>query len=284
MNTEPQESNPRPVARAPRWTGLTLALAAIALVMVLAPAAQAASLGGPATITIHAPYTGATSYQSTSTSSSGCGSGHVPRAPSFDATDGVASSSVRASAQACNPSAGDTGGAATFLEVMVPISVYNGNNWIHAKWTVKATVTAHVGAADCYLTNSTYSYCLSEAYASFDTYTYLIDQTNGSSWYVPANWGGVEAYSYVYDLCFEGNCSLSVTPNQHIAIDQSVNLALHADGLNASHSYVLETIFGQYASAYDYVYGGTLYAASEQASVSMAGSGNGATLDWITIH
>ncbi|MGA8663529.1 MAG: hypothetical protein WB809_00440 [Thermoplasmata archaeon] len=266
-----------------RWNTIGFALVAITGLLLVAPFAQAAS-SGPATITLKAPYTGVTLYTSTSSSSSGCGAGKVVRAPAFDASNGVGVFSVKADASSCAPLYGDTGGASAGLTVYVPVPVYSGNNVIHAKWTIQATITTRLGGANCLLTNTTYSYCLSESYADFGAYAYLYDETNGSYWFGDSNWAGDYAFADLYDICFYGNCSLTLTPNVHLSIDVPVTYSIHASGLVPSHVYVLEVSFQAYASVEDSAYQGTLSGASEIASVSMTGPGLGATLDSITIR
>ena len=266
-----------------RWSALTIALVGIAGLLILSPLAGASSAGHP-TITLTAPYTGVTTYASTSTSSSGCGMGKVPRAPSFDATTGVGGFSMKTDATSCGPFYGDSGGASAGLTVFVPIPAYSGNNVIHAKWTVKATVTSRIGGADCLLTSATYSYCISEAYSSLGAYAYLYDQTNGSYWFADSNWAGDYTFTELYDICYAGNCSLQLTPNVHLNVDVPVTFTVHAGGLDASHAYLLEVSFSGYASVYDSAYQGTLTGASEFASVAMAGPGLGATLNSVTIR
>ena len=129
-----------------RWGAITFALLGITGLLILSPLAQAAS-AGPATIVVKAPYTGATTYTSTSTSSGGCAVGKIVRAPFFDANTGKGGFFLASHASSCAPLYGDSGGASAGLTVYVPIPVYTGHDVIHAQWTIKAAVTARIDRA-----------------------------------------------------------------------------------------------------------------------------------------
>ncbi|MCI4373797.1 MAG: hypothetical protein L3K02_09195 [Thermoplasmata archaeon] len=263
--------------------GATCGIVGVALLLLLSPAAQATS-AGPAHITIKAPYTGSTGYRSSSSSSAGCGSGTIVRAPFFHPKAGGVGFSVRAHASACPPSYGDSGGASASELVTVPIPATTGNNIVHAKWSIDASLRSTIGAATCLLTNASYSDCYSTGYANLYGYAYLVDMTNGT-YYVPDNyWAGAYAESSFYAYCYAGNCSSAVTGNAHVALASSFDWTFHAHGLVASHSYVLEFSWYADAYAYDYTYLATLTGASESAAVAMAGPGLGATLESITVR
>jgi hypothetical protein len=286
METGRLGTNPRLGGTAPggwRWKGLSCGLVGIALLLVLAPAAQAAT-HGPVPITLKAPYVGSSSYVSTSVSAAGCGTAKIPHAPFFDATTGAGGFSLKAHAMACPPIYSDDGGASASVTVYVPIPAFTGNDVIHAKTSIQATLRAATGAATCALFNTTFSECYSSAYAELYGDAFLVDMTNGS-YFIPDNyWGGAFAESSFYTYCYAGNCSSSTTGNVHLNVATSFVWTFHAHGLIASHSYVLELYWSGSASAYDDVYLASLSGASEAASVAMAGPGLGATLTSITIR
>jgi hypothetical protein len=268
-----------------RWsmTGATCGLVGIALVLLLSPIAQAASVGGTH-IAIRAPFVGATGYSSSSSSSSGCGVGKIPHAPSFDATTGKVAYALRAHSASCSSGFGDSGSASAGETVTVPISVVSGNDVIHAMWTVNASVGSRIGAASCQLTNASYSYCYAESYAELSGYAYLYDVTNDSYWYSNNDWAGAATSSSFYAYCYGGNCSTSLTGSQHVSLATNVVWTFRPHGLDATHSYELVMSWYADVSAYDYSYLGALSGANESATVTMAGPGYGATLDSITIR
>jgi hypothetical protein len=265
-----------------RWSGLTLLLFGVVGLLVLSPIAQGAS-AGPSTVIIKAPYVGVLTYPSTSTSSSGCGAGKVVRAPFFTPSTGKSGFSIKAHADACAGLYGDSGGSSAALTLSVPIPAHSGTNVIHAKWTIQASVGARISVASCQLYNTTYSSCSVGAYSSLSAYAYLIDVTNDSYWFPTTTWAGVYASTSLYDACYGGNCSFSMTGNQHFSVNSAFVWTFHANGLNPSHVYQLQISWYSDASAYDYVYDGALSGASESASVNMAGPSFGAVLNWVSI-
>ncbi|MCI4343776.1 MAG: hypothetical protein L3J92_06665 [Thermoplasmata archaeon] len=286
MTNQPTETNLRANDRTPgrwRWNVATVGLLGIALILLVSPMAQAASVGG-ANITIRAPFAGATGSGGSSTSSSDCGAGRIVHQPMFWASTGLVSFSVRAHATSCTGAYGDSGSATASETVTVPIAVVTGNDVIHAKWTVDASIGARLGGASCTLTNSTYSYCYSEAYAELSGYAYLYDLTNGSYWWSTNYWSGAAASSSFYDYCYAGNCSTTVSGSQHVSIAANAVWNFRPHGLNSAHSYELVISWYADASAYDYTYLGMLTGASETGWVTMAGSGYGAWLDSITVR
>lgn len=265
-----------------RWPSLTFVLVGVAGLLLLAPISQAAA-GGPPMVILKAPFTGVTTYPSTSTSSAGCGTGKVVRAPFFIPTTGKGGFSEKAHATSCPGLYGDSGSASAGLTVSVPIPAHSGTNVIHARWTVDASVGAQIGGANCLLYNTSYSYCYLGSYSSLSGYAYLIDVTNNSYWFGTTAWPGVYASSSLFASCYFGNCSLNVTGNQHFSVKTTVTWSFHANGLNPSHVYVLEVDWYSGVSVFDYSYQATLTGASEAGSVIMSGPGSGATLNWITI-
>jgi len=261
----------------------TLTGIAIAGIFLLLPVAQAAT-ASPPTILLKAPYSGVTVSPSTSTSTSGCASGKVIRAPSFSAATGSTRFSVKASASSCPGPFGDSGAASAGLTLLVPIPVYSGNDVIHAKMTVDASLAARIGGANCLLFNLSFSYCYSSASAYLYGYAYLIDETSGFYYSSTSYWPGVDAYSSLYVSCYVGNCSVNLTAPMHITVSAPVSWTFDAAGLNAAHLFVLEVDLYSSVSAYDYAYDASFTGASEFANVLMSGPGLGATLNSITIR
>jgi len=286
MSDTPFESNLRSEERTPgQWKSgfATVGLLGIALILLVSPMAQAASVGGTNT-PMKAPFVGATGSGGTSTSSSDCGTGKIVHQPIFSASTGLVSFSVRAHAASCTGAYGDSGSATASETVTVPIAVVTGNDVIHAKWTVDASIGARLGGASCTLTNSSYSYCYSEAYAEMSGYAYLYDLTNGSYWWSTNSWSGPVASSSFYDYCYAGNCSTTVSGNQHVSVAGNAVWNFRPHGLNSAHSYELVISWYADVSAYDSTYLGTLSGASEAGWVTMAGPGYGAWLDSITVR
>jgi hypothetical protein len=280
------ESNPSSKGRsAVRWrlNVATVGLLGVALVLLVSPMAQAASAGA-ANTTIKAPFAGATGYGSTSTSNAGCGVGKIVHQPTFSASTGLASFSIRAHATSCAGGYGDSGSASAGETVTVPLSVVTGNDVIHATWTVDASVGARLGSTSCTLSNASYSYCYSETYAEMNGYAYLYDLTNGSYYASTNYWSGVAVSSSFYDSCYGGNCSTTVTGNQHVAIAGNVVWNFRPHAVNAAHSYELVMEWYADVSVYDYTYFGTLSGGTGTGWVTMAGPGYGAWLDSITVR
>jgi hypothetical protein len=286
MRTETTEKTPRTkITRSGglRWKGWSLALFGVALLLALAPAAQAAQ-NAPAHVTITAPFVGATGVQSQSTSSSGCGAGKVTHHPFFDAATGGVGFSARSHAMGCAPGYGDSGFAEASETVTVPITVPSGNDVIHAKWSIHATLSSSIGRALCTLLNAPFSDCSTEALSELSGYAYLEDATNGTYYSAENYYDGASTSSYLDAYCSYGNCTIDVAGNAHLAIATSFDWKFDAHGLVASHSYLLEFYWTGYSSASDYAYDASLTGASESASIAMAGPGLGATLESVTIR
>jgi hypothetical protein len=269
--------------RGTRWIGLSLGLVGVAALMFLAPIAQAAAPPIP-TITVTAPYSGVSTYPSSSLSNAGCGVGKIVHAPFFDPTTGTGGFSTKSHATECPGVDGDSGSSYASLTIGVPIPVYAGNNLIRANWDINALLVTHVGGLACNLENSTFSYCDSSAYAYLDGYAYIYDTTNDTYWFGSSTWAGVFASSSLSVYCFYGNCSLNLTGNVHDVISTTAVWTFHAHGLNPAHAYVLEFSWYSGTSVEDYTYDASMSGASEIASAAMAGPGLGATLTSITIR
>jgi len=266
-----------------KWKGVSLGLVGVALLLVLAPAAQAAT-AGPSHLTIKAPYVGATGFPSSSTSSYGCALGTVTHAPFFHPTTGGVGFSVRAHASSCLPTYTDSGSSSAGESIGVPIPAYTGNNIIHAKWSIDAMLKTSLGSPSCTLTNASYSYCFASASADLYGYAYLYDATNGTYWYPDNSWAGASVGSEISAFCYLGNCTSTFIGSAHLALATVMDWTFHAHGLVASHAYVLQFSWYADASASDYTYLATISGAYESASVSMAGPGLGATLESITVR
>ncbi|MCI4352559.1 MAG: hypothetical protein L3K14_04145 [Thermoplasmata archaeon] len=258
-------------------------LLGVALLLLLAPLAEATA-SGTALVTIKAPFTGATSYPSSSLSSAGCGVGKIVRAPFFNLTNGRLGFSERAHANTCPGLYGDSGYTTASETVSVPIPAHSGTNSIHATWTLKASIASQLAGGTCALLNTTFSYCYAAASAQLYAYAYLIDTTNFTYWFGTTPWTGAAATSSLYDSCYLGNCTSNVTGNSHVSVNQKVVWSIHAKGLVASHVYILQVSWYSYVDAYDYTYDASLTGASESGLVTMAGPGSGAVLNSITIR
>jgi hypothetical protein len=265
-----------------RLKAVSAGLVGVALLLVLAPAAQAASAGSTS-LTLKAPYVGTTSYASRSVSVSWCGGANIGHGPSFDPATGRLGFSLKSHASACSPLFGDSASAYASETITVPISAFTGTNVIHAKWSINANLWSGIGSASCTLQNTTFSECYSSSYAEISGYGYLYDATNGSYYSASNYWDGTSTSSSFFASCYNGNCTSTLSGNAHLALATSFDWRFHATGLVASHSYVLE--FSWYGEVYSYdgAYLGTLSEASEGSSLTMVGPGLGATLDWISI-
>lgn len=265
-------------------TFLSAGLVGVAALLLLAPIAGAAASGATVT-TLKAPFTGATTYPSSSLSSAGCAAAKMPHAPYFKTTTGIGGFSLRASAHACSGLFGDSASAFASETVLLPLPVHQGTNVIHAKWTVNATLGSHLGNSVCTLLNTTFSYCYSAADAQLYGYAYLIDMSNSSTWFGTTSWTGASASSTIYDSCDLGNCTSNVTGSMQFGLhNKGVTWTIHAGGLLTSHAYVLEIAWYSDAEAYDYAYDATLTGAAEYGFLTAAGPGFGVTLDWVTIQ
>jgi hypothetical protein len=182
--------------------------AAIALTMVLVPAASGS--------TITHPYKGAaTTFSYTDVSS--CGKAHQSSAPKMSLRTGVGgwagSSSAKtpcgtAFAGVGTSSYGDAGGGTDFA---IPVKMFAGANNVTANWVVKASLSSAVTFTSTvcptttggFFTNSTYfdqyhyGYCDVSSYAEVYMYGYLTDLTNGS--YFGLNSSTLETCAYSYN-------------------------------------------------------------------------------------
>jgi hypothetical protein len=261
---------------------LLCGLVVVAFVLILAPMAQAASPGN-SPVTITAPYTGATGYASSAWAASGCGAASIVHAPFFNWNNGRTGFSVRAHANSCSSPFGGSSSASASELVAVPITVPSANDTIRAGWVVNAALGASIGATNCVLQNvSSYSYCYATASAEVYGFAYLFDQTSGTYWY-SAGEVFESVASSVYDTCYSGSCTTSSTGNQHMTVSTSIVFPFHVRGLNPSDSYLLVTTWSSDAYFYEYGYASSLSVANAAGSVTMAGPGMGATLEWITV-
>jgi len=141
----------RSVGRGRWWaSGSIFGLPAITLLLLVAPATQGAPVhSGKPTITLTAPYPGATSNTGSSTSQSGCALAKIAKSPSFSTTTGLGGFSLRSSSTSCSSLYDDFSSTTASLQVTVPISLYSGKDTVRVNWNFDVSRGAHLGALAC---------------------------------------------------------------------------------------------------------------------------------------
>jgi hypothetical protein len=289
-----QASNPRQTPHSPhrrRWAGTAAVgtLAFVALVVVLLPAsAMAAPMSIYHTIRITAPYSGTTVTPSMSISTSGCGTASLITAPFFHPGSGRGGFSGSAAASGC-PTTGGSGSTYESFSASIPIAVIPGHDKIVAKWTLHVSGGTSMGIGKCSIpvqnNTSGYSYCSVYASSILSGYAYIYDSTNGTYVATPATyWAGLSNSSSYYIYCYAGNCTTYVygSPGT-FAFHGPLTFVFNANGLLATHTYVLVTDFygSQYASENSYF--APLHHAHASAWLNAGTFGNGLTLNSITV-
>lgn len=228
------------------WSGKLLTigstgfLAAVSLLMVLAPASGAAV---HPTVLFKAPYKGTFSVPSGYTSWSGCAVAKTST-PKWSPGSGTISASMTAAGKTCKQFGNYGGGGSAYasdsLVVLVPFKVgSNGNHSVSSSWGLTMASTKTFTYGGCPAKNINYypslyqtssSGCGDSANVYLDIYAGLTDLSN-SSWYsYNGSYAYASNYSYYYNSTYCYNYGTPSCYNSSYAYNSSYTYGYNAPG------------------------------------------------------
>jgi hypothetical protein len=270
-----------------RWIGAAaMGTIGVAVLMVLMGAASASAAPTVVnTVRTSAPYTGAWSSPSSSTSTGGCATSVVVTAPFWHAHTGMGGFSGTSSARSC-PGQDSYGSTDATYTTYVPIAVLAGHDHITAKWWVQVAggETFHLGSCSVTSGGANFSYCYVGSSSELSGGAYLMDLTTGNYLASPTNtWNGTGASAYFEQYCSYGNCSAFSGGNSStFGYSGCVTWNFNVHGLVASHQYELVQWFSGYESSYVEGYGATIHGHAS-AWLNAGTFGNGETLKSVVV-
>lgn len=287
--------------------------AAVALLMVLAPATAAAAVHP--TVVMAPPYLGTASSPSSSISTSGCAAA-AAKALHWNSTSGLITGSTSSAAKSCKATTGPVGSSSygfsdAGVAVGIPFKVATtGNHSIMASITTNMASTMKQTSGGC--PKSTVAYppapnsfvsggCFSSSNVEFEFYAYVVD-LNNNSWFSNFSdqfnftnnfWENYTACdNFGTPSCFNStgwsNFSFGFGSNARgsISLNGAGSLSMWTNGTNMvrGHHYVLVfNVFIDSGASVSWYNVAKHWTASASSSLKMSGTGLGATLGSITV-
>jgi len=276
-----------------RWgvTGAAGGAVAVTLLMVLSPLAAASGH------TYRPPFTGMSSSTSLFQGYSGCGSETITSPLAWNTSTGVMTIAGKTSAKNCGTTAGGVGGSTqAYFDAGVawgmPIRVTAAPHQVAITMKVSAVISQTFSAPKS-CTGSladTFFYCDVSSDVFIGGYPYLVDTTNGTTFYASNYWQWYnETYNQTEFYNFSGtptwyNFSGTFSNGGPGTPTWFINTTI---ALNPRDSYVVVMNFYVDVSSSAYAYGypsmAVLTGGSATASVNMAGPTNKASLVSIAV-
>lgn len=260
-------------------------LLAIAAVMVLAPAAAGAV---HTSVVLKAPYKHFTVATFSTTSAVACGKAKVVSAPHFipkTGLGGFADSGVAPACPTLPPNIANRGDASSQFSIVVPIKPIGTHIFVIASWNFTASGIEHLLSGKCVNTAAASSNCYQSAEFYLFGDAYLLDTTNGSTYFSSNFWPGVFNLSSNYTFCSSGACTHTVSGGTGGAFSGASPFSwyVNATTLNKTDSFVLEVdVFGGVLTELD-GYNAHVTGGHADATLNFASTGNGAKLNSLTI-
>jgi hypothetical protein len=273
----------------------------VCLLMVLSPVTAATHIR-PA---VKAPYSNTSQIPTTNTLTSGCSTGNVTHAPLWSGTTGTAKLGSKSTAKNCGGYFGaldtsSSGQAIAELEIAVPVHPTSSTYLIQPTWTFKVNMTEKVAeSGSCaYVTtvdssgNGT-SECYVYAYYVAVYEVYLLDTTNGTSWFGSYGYLGDNYSSYTWvDSCVYYSCTsynYSYGGSSTSVVGTVTNVSDMYGSFVPTHKYELITYIYGYTEAqvgfdnYPVIQPSGTFAGTASSTVNLATGGNQATLKGIKL-
>jgi hypothetical protein len=212
--------------------------------------------------------------------------------PFFNHRTGFGGFALRAVAPLCYNSTGRYATGTLGFVLSIPIHPMRVNATALTKWTIRAQGGHLLSLGKCWHnnTNGPTIMCNQLSNASFFLASYILDTTNGNSYF---SWKSsfFHEYSYSYKLATcpssgSGNCHLQFGAQgpSNYSLNQTVALWSNGSGLNLSHRFLLViAMVTDLVAGFEFTNGAVITGGRATAWLNMADTGNGAFLRSVTI-